>query len=104
MSNEARETVLDLRAVFGIEARITTPAEATGGEYVEMDCTLDPDAGSIIHYHLEQEETYQVVDGTLEVFRDDRWRRERCTGSGTRVGRPPGSSTCIALLLPSRSI
>ena len=27
----------------------------------------------MIHYHPEQEETYRVLEGTLEVFCDDRW-------------------------------
>ncbi len=88
MANGSRERVLDLRAVFGVEARITVPAEATGGEYVEMDCTLDPESGSIIHYHPEQEETYQVLDGTLEVFRDDRWR---AVSAGESLTVPSGA-------------
>jgi quercetin dioxygenase-like cupin family protein len=74
MISGLREKVLDLRPVFGVEARITTPAEATGGEYVEMDCTLEPGGGTAIHYHPEQEETYGVLDGTLEVFLDGHWR------------------------------
>lgn len=53
--------------------RITTPAAATGGEYVEMDCTLEPGGSTAIHYHPEQEETYKVLEGTLEVFRDGQW-------------------------------
>ncbi len=83
MSNKTRERVLDLRAVFGIEARITTPAEATNGAYVEMDCTLDPAAGSIIHYHPDLVETYQVLDGTLEVLHDGRWHAVRAGESLT---------------------
>lgn len=74
MMSESRAKVLDLRSVFGVEARITTPAEATGGEYVEMDVTAEPGSETLIHYHPEQEETYQVLEGTLEVFRDDQWR------------------------------
>jgi mannose-6-phosphate isomerase-like protein (cupin superfamily) len=65
--------VLDLRAVFGIEARVTVPAESTGGAYVEMDCTAHPGSGTMVHYHPHQEERYQVVEGTLEVLRDGRW-------------------------------
>ncbi len=42
MMSKPQEKVLDLRSVFGIEARVTTPAEATGGEYVEMDVTAEP--------------------------------------------------------------
>lgn len=88
MADETRERVLDLRAVFGIEARITVPAETTGGEYVEMDCMLDPGAGSIIHYHPEQEETYQVLDGTMEVFRDGQWS---AVATGESLTVPPAA-------------
>jgi len=66
--------VLDLRAVFGLQATVTTPSEATGGAYVGMDVTAQPGSATMIHYHPEQEETYRVLEGTLEVFRDDRWR------------------------------
>lgn len=86
MMSKSREKVLDLRSVFGIEARIITPAETTGGEYVEMDCTLDPGGKTAIHYHPEQEETYRVLDGTLDVFLDDRWRTV-LTGESLTVPR-----------------
>lgn len=72
--SESQEKVLDLRSVFGLKATVTTPSAATDGAYVEMDVTADPGSETIIHYHPEQEETYQVLEGTLEVFRDDRWR------------------------------
>jgi quercetin dioxygenase-like cupin family protein len=72
--SETREEVLDLRSVFGLEANVTTPSAATGGEYVELDCTVQPGGDTSIHYHPEQEETYRVLDGTLEVFRDGPWR------------------------------
>lgn len=66
--------VLDLRAVFGLTAIITTPTAATNGDYVEMDVTAEPGSQTIIHYHPEQEESYDVLNGTLEVFRDGRWQ------------------------------
>jgi mannose-6-phosphate isomerase-like protein (cupin superfamily) len=71
--SESQEKVLDLRSVFGLEARVTTPASATGGEYVEMDVTAEPGSETLIHYHPEQEEIYRVLEGTLEVYRDGRW-------------------------------
>jgi mannose-6-phosphate isomerase-like protein (cupin superfamily) len=73
VTSEAQEKVLDLRSVFGLEATVTTPSAATGGEYVELDCTVQPGGDTSIHYHPEQEETYRVLDGTLEVFREGRW-------------------------------
>ena len=70
--SEPQEKVLDLRSVFGLQATVTTPSEATSGAYVEMDVMAQPGSVTLIHYHPEQEETYQVLEGTLEVFRDDR--------------------------------
>lgn len=32
-----------------------------------MDVMLEPGGDTNIHYHPEQEETYEVLDGTLEV-------------------------------------
>lgn len=74
MTDDVPVRVLDLRTVFGVEARIVTPAAATGGEYVEMDCTATPGSGTIVHYHPRQVEVYEVLEGTLEVLRDGRWR------------------------------
>jgi mannose-6-phosphate isomerase-like protein (cupin superfamily) len=70
----SQEKVLDLRSVFGLQATVTTPSETTGGAYVEMDVKVQPGSGTMIHYHPEQEETYRILEGTLEVFRDDQWR------------------------------
>ena len=74
MMSESKEKILNLRSVFGLQAIVTTPASATGGEYVEMDVTAEPGSETLIHYHPEREETYRVLEGTLEVFCDDRWR------------------------------
>jgi len=72
--SESQEKILDLRSVFGLKATVTTPSAATNGAHVEMDVTAEPGSGTMIHYHPEQEETYRVLEGTLEVFRDGRWR------------------------------
>jgi mannose-6-phosphate isomerase-like protein (cupin superfamily) len=86
MSSEPKGKVLDLRAVFGLKATVTTTAAATDGAYVEMDITAEPGSGTLIHYHPEQVETYQVLEGTLEIFRDGRWRAV-----------PPGDSVTVPL-------
>lgn len=113
MMSGPREKVLDLRAVFGLEARITASAAATGGEYVEMDVTAEPGSRTMIHYHPRQEENYRVLEGTLKIYLEDRWRcervslspcrRERYTGSETRARRRSGSSTCTVPRSASRS-
>jgi quercetin dioxygenase-like cupin family protein len=71
---EHHRKVLDLADVFGLTATVTTSASQTDGAYVEMDVVAHPGSQTMIHYHPEQEETYQVVEGTLEVFRDGQWQ------------------------------
>ncbi|HEX2187418.1 MAG TPA: cupin domain-containing protein [Longimicrobiaceae bacterium] len=71
------DAVLDLRSVFGVRARVTVPASATGGAYVEMDCTAEPGAGTMVHYHPGQEESFRVLEGSLEVLREGRWSAVR---------------------------
>lgn len=88
MAKQESVRVLDLRSVFGVEARITVPAERTGGAYVEMDCTVEPGSGTMIHYHPGQDETYQVLDGTFEVLLDGRWRP---VTAGETLAVPPGA-------------
>ena len=39
-----------------------------------MDGTAEPGSETLIHYQPKQEEIYRVLEGTLEVFCDDRWR------------------------------
>lgn len=88
MTDRTQARVLDLTAVFGVRARVTAPAEDTGGEYVEMECTVAPGSGTIVHYHPRQEETYRVLEGTLEVLRDGEWRP---VGPGEAMTVPPGA-------------
>jgi hypothetical protein len=74
--------VLDLRAVFGVVARVTIPAETTGGEYVEMDITADPGAKTLVHIHPE-------IDTEL-ASRGPRRPSQRgpATGIGIRLACP----------------
>jgi len=69
-----QEKVLDLRSIFGVQARVTTAASGSGGAYVEMECTAEPGSGTMIHYHPEQEETFEVLAGRLEVLQEGRWK------------------------------
>jgi quercetin dioxygenase-like cupin family protein len=65
--------ILDLRSVFGVLAQVTNRPQATSDEYVEMECTADPGSGTLVHYHPDQEETFHVLQGTMEVLRDGAW-------------------------------
>jgi quercetin dioxygenase-like cupin family protein len=73
--SESQEKVLDLRSVFGLQATVTTPSAATDGAYVEMEIVLEPKGQTNAHYHPEQEETFEVLGGTLEIFRDGDWHK-----------------------------
>lgn len=92
------ESILDLRTIFGVRAHVTTAASATGGEYVEMDCTAEPGSGTMVHYHPGQEETFRVLEGTLEILRDGEWSAVRAGESATvsegavHAWRNPGAS------------
>ena len=74
MINEAQGRVLDLRSIFGVEARVTRSSSATDGAYVEMECTAAPGAKTIVHYHPQQEETFNVLEGSMEILQDGKWR------------------------------
>ncbi len=86
--SESHAKILDLRSVFGLKATVTTPASATNGAYVEMDVAAEPGSETLIHYHPEQEETYQVLAGTLEVLRDGQWQ---AVPAGESLTIPPGA-------------
>lgn len=77
---------LDLRAVFGLTATITRPSAATNGRHVVMEVTAEPGSKTTIHTHPEQEETYHVLDGRLDVFHDGEWHSLR-SGETLTVAR-----------------
>jgi quercetin dioxygenase-like cupin family protein len=53
---------------------IRRSAAETGGERVELEITLPPDAsGPPPHFHPRQEEQWQVLGGTLDVQVDGNW-------------------------------
>lgn len=85
--SEAQAKILDLRSVFGVKAIVTADSLDTDGAFVEMDVTAEPGSKTLIHYHPEQEETYQVLEGTLEVLRDGQWRT---VSAGESLTMPAG--------------
>jgi mannose-6-phosphate isomerase-like protein (cupin superfamily) len=92
------DRILDLRAVFGVSAQVTTASAAADGAYVEMECTADPGSGTMVHYHPEQEETFHVLEGTMEVLRGGAWipvqagQTHRVARGEVHAWRNPGSS------------
>lgn len=82
-SDQAPDRVLDLRTVFGVEARVTVPAESTAGECVEMECTAQPGSQTMVHYHPGQEETFRVLEGAMEVLWEEEWKEVTAGQSAT---------------------
>lgn len=81
MADQSQVRVLDLRPVFGVEARVTIPAEATGGEFVEMECTAAPGSETMVHYHPKNvEETFRVLEGEMELLQNGSWDVIRAGG------------------------
>jgi len=72
--SDSPSNVLDLRSIFGLTATVTTPSAATNGAYVETDVSAEPGSATLIHHHPEQEETYEVLAETLEVYHDEQWQ------------------------------
>ena len=67
-----------LRLPGGSSFVIAKSAAETGGERVELEITLPPDAaGPPPHFHPRQEEQWHVLAGTLEVQVDGDWRTLR---------------------------
>jgi quercetin dioxygenase-like cupin family protein len=67
---------------------ITKSAADTGGERVEMEISLPAGAPSPPrHFHPRQEEEWEVLEGTLAVYVEDRWRS---LGPGESVSIPAG--------------
>lgn len=86
--SEPQPKILDLRSIFGVNATVTTSSADTDGAFVEMDVMAEPGSKTVIHYHPEQEETYQVLEGTLEVLHDGEWH---AVASGESLMVPQGA-------------
>jgi oxalate decarboxylase/phosphoglucose isomerase-like protein (cupin superfamily) len=53
-----------------------------------MDVTAQPGAATMIHYHPGQAETYRVLEGSLDVFREGRWN---AVSAGESLTIEPGT-------------
>jgi mannose-6-phosphate isomerase-like protein (cupin superfamily) len=72
----ARE--LDFHPAMGTRWEITRSTEDTSGELFESTQWYDPrEPGPIVHLHPSHDDTFAVIDGTLEVCIDGEWRSLR---------------------------
>ena len=85
----ARGRVLDFQPGMAMRWEITRSAADTAGETLETVCWVGPRTGGPpVHVHPTAEESYEVIEGTLEVFIDGRWRTLH---AGEKAIVPPGA-------------
>lgn len=69
---------LDFRPGLEMQWEITRSTADTGGELFEATNWLDAQmAGPPLHVHPTAEESYEVIEGTLDVCLDGEWRTVR---------------------------
>lgn len=98
-----RDFMMDLRSIFGVRAQVTTSAESTGGALVETDCTAEPGSATMAHLHPDQEETFRVIEGALEVLDNGRWK-PLMAGESHRVPKGAVHAWRNAAEVPARFI
>jgi quercetin dioxygenase-like cupin family protein len=75
-----------LRA-FGDEVVIHLDGERTGGRLTMWTGTLPPAGGPPVHYHLNEDETFHVLDGCVAFFLGGEWHE---VGPGGSAFMPRG--------------
>ncbi len=58
---------------FGEEVRYLLTGAETGGELTQWIETTPPGVGPPPHYHEREDETFLVLEGRVEFFRNDVW-------------------------------
>lgn len=78
---------LDFHPGMGMRWEITRSSESTGGELFESKNWIDPRmAGPPVHVHPTQEESFEVVEGRLDLCVEGEWRT---LGPGETATVPP---------------
>jgi mannose-6-phosphate isomerase-like protein (cupin superfamily) len=66
---------LDFHPAMGMRWEITRSSEDTSGELFESTHWYDPrEPGPIVHVHPNTEDSFEVIEGTLDVCIDGDWR------------------------------
>ncbi len=75
MAASGPDRQLDFHSAVGMRWEITRSTEDTSGEVFESMHWYDPrEPGPIVHVHPNTQDTFAVIDGTLEVCIDGEWR------------------------------
>ena len=65
---------LDFHPAMGMRWEITRSTEDTSGKLFESTHWYDPrEPGPLVHVHPNTEDSFEVIEGTLEVFIDGEW-------------------------------
>jgi mannose-6-phosphate isomerase-like protein (cupin superfamily) len=81
---------LDFRPGMGMWWEVTRSTADTGGELFEATNWIEPGMpGPPVHVHPAAEESYEVIEGALEVYLDGKWSPVRAGEKATvPVGAP----------------
>ena len=84
-----RDRQLDFHPGMGMRWEITRSTADTSGEVFESTNWLDPlMPGPPPHVHPNSEESFEVIEGSLDVFKDGQWTT---LPAGGTVTVPPGA-------------
>jgi mannose-6-phosphate isomerase-like protein (cupin superfamily) len=79
---------LDFHPGMGIRWEITRSTEDTSGELFESKNWVDSgEPGPPVHVHPNEEESFEVIEGVLDVFLDGKWSS---VGTGETATVPAG--------------
>jgi len=79
---------LDFHPGMGMRWEITRSTEDTSGELFESTNWLDPRMpGPPVHVHPTTEEAFEVIEGSLDIFKDGEWSTVR---AGEKATVPAG--------------
>ncbi len=85
----ASDRVLDFQPGMAMRWEITRSTADTAGELLETVNWVGPRTGGPpVHVHPTAEESYEVIEGTLEVLIDGQWRTLH---AGENATVPPGA-------------
>jgi mannose-6-phosphate isomerase-like protein (cupin superfamily) len=85
-TGDARE--LDFHPGMGMRWEVTKSTEETSGEVFESINWLDPNMpGPPPHVHPQSEESFEILEGSLDVFAGGEWK---AYGPGETATVPPG--------------
>ena len=88
----ASGTVLDFNPVVGMVVHGAPPEDPETDAWRVTMILASGFAGPPVHVHPHQQESYEVLDGVLDVFLDGRWRE---LGPGETITVPAGTPHTI---------